>query len=443
MLGRSRAFLSELARRNVYRVAVAYAAAAFVVWQVSEIAFPALGLPRWTMTLLIVVTVLAFPLAMVLAWAYELTPHGVVRAEPGQAEPKSSAGQEPSRASEAKPLDLRRLAVLPFANFHADRDQDYFADGMTEELISVISRIQGLDVIARTSIMAYRDTNKSVSEIGRELRVGTILEGSVRKAGNQLRITVQLIDVATQGHLWSRDYDREMREVFHVQSDIARNVASALEVTLLRNEEQRIERAPTGNLEAYDLYLLGRHHLNKRTDATLRKAIDHFERAAELDRSFAPAFAGLADAYVLAGIGYAAIPDALSRASHAATRALELDGNLSEAHTSLGYVLLNRDWDWRAAERSFARALELSPSNAPAHQWFAHVAIYRRQYEEATRRVDRARELDPLSVLIQDESGWPAHHNGDFDEALSRFRRAAPWTLPSQWPISISATSTR
>ena len=305
------------------------------------------------------------------------------------------------------------------------RDQDYFADGMTEELISVVSRIHGLDVIARTSVMAYRDTTKSISQIGRELGVGSVLEGSVRKAGDQLRITVQLIDVATQGHLWSHDYDREFRAVFQVQSDIARQVAGALQVALLGAEERRLERAPTDNLEAYDLYLLGRHHVNKRTDAGLRRAIEYFREAAQFDPMFASAYAGLADAYVLAGIGYAAIPNALDQAHAAATRAAELDGDLADAHTSLGYVLLNRDWDWQAAEREFRQAVEMSPSNAQAYQWFAHVAIYRRQYGKAAKRADRARELDPLSVLIQNESGWAAHHSGDNDEALARFAKAA------------------
>ncbi len=350
----------------------------------------------------------------------------VVSLAPSKAESlKSAADVAEGIASGTRSPDSCRLAVLPLANIHPDRDEDYFTDGMTEELISVISRIQGLDVIARTSVMAYRDTSKSVGQIGQELRVGTVLEGSVRKAGDQLRITAQLIDVGTQAHLWSQDYDRELRDVFQIQSDIARHVANALEVTLLGTEERRLELAPTENLEAYDLYLLGRHHVNKRTDAGLRKAIEHFQKATELDPGFAPAHSGLADAYVLAGIGYAAIPDALDRASESAMRAVELDSELAEAHTSLGYVLLNRDWDWRAAESEFARAIELSPSNAQAYQWYAHAAIYRYQYDEARERVGRAQELDPLSVLIQNESGWPAHHSGDNDEAVSRYEEAA------------------
>jgi len=338
---------------------------------------------------------------------------------------EGSAGEGTASTPTAAPSDRRRLAILPLAKIHPDRDEDYFADGMTEELISVVSRIQGLDVIARTSVMAYRDTTKSVTEIGRELDVGTVLEGSVRKAGDQLRITVQLIDASTQGHLWSRDYDREFREVFAVQSDIARHVAEALEVTLLGAEERRIDRAPTANLEAYDHYLLGRHHLNKRTDSGLRTAIDHFEEAAELDPGFAPAPAGLADVYALAAIGYAAIPDAISRARDAAERALELDPELPDAHASLGYVALNAGWEWRTAERELERAIELNPSDARAHQWYAQVALYRLYLDEAEARYERARELDPLSVVIQNESGWPALYALDLEKAMDRFRKAA------------------
>lgn len=424
MPGPIRPFFAELRRRNVFKVTSVYAATAFVLWQVAEIAFPRLGLPEWSITLVVVLTLVGLPFAVVLAWAYELTPEGITLTTSQGTRDVVESGAGALRP-EDEPSNAHRVAVLPLANIHADRDQDYFADGMTEELISVISRIQGLDVIARTSVMAYRDTTKSVSQIGQELAVGTLLEGSVRKAGDQLRITVQLIDVKTQGHLWSHDYDRELSEVFRIQSDIARHVADALEVTLLGPEERRIERAPTQNFEAYDLYLLGRHHVNKRTDGGLRKAIEYFEKAIELDSDFAPPYAGLADVYVLAAIGYAPIPDALDHASESARKAVELDADLAEAHTSLGYVLLNRDWDWKAAEREFGRAIELSPSSAQAYQWYAHAALYRRRYEEAAQRADRARELDPLSVLIQNESGWPAHHGGDNHTALSRFERAA------------------
>lgn len=423
MLGRLQPFLVELRRRHVVRLGVAYVVGAVAVGGGASVFLEELA-PDWVLPTVLWLLVLGLPLALALAWAYDLTPDGIERTTSTATATATMSEPTRERLPHVQPADRRRLAILPLANIHAHRDDDYFADGMTEELISVISRIRGLDVIARTTVMAYRDTTKSVSEIGQELGVGSVLEGSVRKAGDQLRITVQLIDVESQGHRWSHDYDRELREVFRIQSDIARHVADALEVTLLGREERRLDRAPTENLEAYDLYLLGRHHLNKRTDVGLRRSIDHFQQAAKLDPGFAAALAGLADAYVLAGIGYAAIPDALDHANDAALRAVELDGELPEAHTSLGYVRLNRDWDWRAAESEFERAIELNPSSAQAYQWYAHVALYRRDYDEARRRVERAVELDPLSVVLQNESGWPAHHAGDHEEALLRFRRA-------------------
>lgn len=428
LLTHIRAFLQELRRRHVYRVGATYLVVAFVGLQVADLLVPSTTLPSWTDEMVLALAVAGFPVALVLAWAFESTPDGIIRAGTVGAtapEPPSPGETAPQPDGWNEPADPRRLAVLPLARFLPEGTEDYFADGMTEELISVLSRIQGLEVIARTSVMAYRDTTKSVGEIARELHVGTLLEGSVRKVGDQLRITVQLVDAGTETPLWSRDYDREMREIFAVQSDIARNVADSLQVTLLGAEADRVVRVPTDDLEAYDLYLLGRHHLGKRSETGLRRALDHFERATELDPGFAPAHAGLADAYVLAAIGYAAVPDALGRAEAAAERALELDPELPDAHSSLGYVALNRDWDWRTAQRELGRALQLNPSDARARQWHAQVALYRRQFGEAARRYERARELDPKSVVIQNESGWPPLYMGEFDAAMRRFRRAA------------------
>lgn len=418
--------LREMKRRHVFRVAILYGVVGFGILEAAELVLPRLGLDDWTVQLVLGLLILGLPLALFLAWAYELTPEGIVREE-ADASPDPDHEYVGDGLTEEIITDPSRIriAVLPLANTHPDRDEDYFADGMTEELISVISRIHGLDVIARTSVMAYRDTRKPVSEIGRELAVGTVLEGSVRKAGDQLRITVQLIDVRTQGHLWSGDYDREMREIFAVQSEIARSVAGALEVTLLGAEGRRVDRSPTENLEAYDLYLLGRHHLNKRTDSSIRRAVEHFDRAVALDPAFAGAYAGLADAYALAGVGYASIPDALTRAKEVALRAVELDDGLADAHTSLGYAALLSEWDWRTAERELTRAVTLVPSDARAHQWLAHVAVARRRYEEAEERVNRARALDPLSVVIQNEAGWPRHYMGDLEGAARCYRRAS------------------
>jgi adenylate cyclase len=435
---RIRGFLSELARRRLYHVAAAWVAVSFVLWQACAIAFPALGLPDWSVTLVISLTIVGFPVALLLAWAYELTSAGdVEESDMGGApsrEDFNSAGGASTRGLQMGVADPNRIAVLPLANIHPHREDDYFADGITEELISVLSRIAGLDVIARTSAMTYRDSRKPVREIGTELQVGTVLEGSVRKAGERLRITVQLIDVRTEGHLWSQDYDREMGEIFEIQSDIARNVASALQVTLLGPERRGIERNPTHDLEAYDHYLLGRHSLNRRSAEGITQAVEHFRDAVALDAHFAPAHAGLADAYVLAGIGYATIPDAFQLARAAALTALQINGELAEAHAALGFVILNHEWDWRKAEIELDLAIKLKSSYPQAHQWRAHLVFYRHRYSEATHYFERARELDPLSVVIQNESGWPYMSMGRIEEAMARYRRAA--SLDPTFPMA-------
>lgn len=422
----------ELRRRHVVRAALGYLAAGFVVIGGADLLLQAMEVPEWTYRLVVILVLAGLPVAVALAWAFDLTSEGVVRTGPAVGE--ADAGRErigrpgTGRGSpeRAVPSPRSRIAVLPFASIQPDREHDYFADGMTEELISALARIQELDVIARTSVMRYRDSDAGVAEIAGELGVGTVLEGSVRKAGDQLRVTVQLIDAATEGHLWAEDYDREFREIFRVQAEIAREVAQALELRLLDRDSAEIERAPTSDLEAYDLYLLGRHQLNRRNDEGVRRAIAHFEAALGKDAEFAEARAGLADAWLLGAIGYMneAPPDALERARAEAERALGLDETLPEAHTSLGYAAL-MTWDMSTAERSFRRAIEINPSHAQAHQWYAqYLSAFSGRHEEAIREFERALELDPLSVVLRTEIGWPYGYMGDHERAIEHYERA-------------------
>lgn len=409
-------FFRELKRRKVYHVAVTYVAVA--VGTIGFFSDAALG-DSWERIRLVVLAalLLGFPIALVLAWVFDLT------TTPGSKGTEQGALQT---SKNSVPLPRNRVAVLPFASIHPDREHDYFAEGMTEELISAISRIQGLDVIARTSVIRYKNSDRGVAAIGEELRVGAVLEGSVRKDGNKLRVTVQLINVESEGHLWSADYDREFREVFSVQKDIATNVADALKLRLLAPDVKSIGEAPTEDLAAYDLYLLGRHHLNGRSDAGIRKAISCFERAAGLDPGFAAAYAGLADAYILAGIGYVAEPPekAFDRAQEMARRALRFEDSLAEAHTSLGYSALLK-WDIRTAEIELRRAIELNPSHAQAHQWLGQfLSAWLGRHAEGIREVERALELDPLSAVITTELGWVFQYMEDFERALGQYDRA-------------------
>src|SRR2546422_599749 len=263
-----------------------------------------------------------------------------------------------------------RIAVLPLSNISPDKSDEYFADGMTEELISTLSRIASLRVIARTSVARYKSTNKPIIEIGKELGVNTILEGSVRKSGNKIRLTAQLIDATTEEHLWAQDYDRDLTDIFMVQNDIAKRIAKALKVQVLQSERLRLEKQATGIPEAYSLYLKGRHASQPRTMNGLKDAIHNFENAIKKDPRFALAHTGLADAYsILALLEYVPPREAFPKARLAAEKALSLDDRSAEAHVSLGIVLFQYEWDWPRTEIEFRRALELNPGYAPAHQY--------------------------------------------------------------------------
>jgi len=294
----------------------------------------------------------------------------------------------------------RGIAVLPFANISPDPNDAYFADGLTEELISVLSQLGGLRVIARTSVLPFRSTTKGIAEIGRELGVSSILEGSVRKAGSRLRITVQLIDVATQAHLWARTYDRELVDVFAVQAEIAREVAEALKVTLGTTEEARLESRPTVRPDSYLAYLKGRVLLRDRTAEALAAAKEQFELATRLDPRNAFAFSGLSDVAMLQGIyvGSRSSSDLEASRSHA-LHALELDPMLAEAHASLAHAL-TEELRYAEAEREFRRALALNPSYASAHHWYSLLLQGQGRAEEAVRESALAEQGDPLSVAV-------------------------------------------
>lgn len=331
----------------------------------------------------------------------------------------------PTMVQEAVSLPKNRIAILPFVNLSADAGNEYFSDGITEEMISRLSRISHLTVIARTSAMAYKGTNKKVEEIGRELRVGTVLEGSVRKVGDQLRITVQLIDVESQGHLWTQDYDRELKDVFGIQSDVAQNVVEALKAQLLAGEKEQIEKKGTESLEAYNLYLKGLYHANKYSEEGFKKGIKYFEEVIEKDPSYAQAYAMIAFSYDNLGF-YGFLPQkvAYSKVKLAATKALELDNTNAEAYGELGNTKLFNDYDWSGAESAYKRAIELNPNSALAHYWYGiNYLSPLERHEEAIAEIKRALELDPLSLLINGDLGWAFYHARRYDEAIEQSRK--------------------
>jgi TolB-like protein/class 3 adenylate cyclase/Flp pilus assembly protein TadD len=317
--------------------------------------------------------------------------------------------------------DRKSVAVLPFVNMSGNDADEYLSDGMTEEIITALSKLSGLRVAARTSSFAFKGKNEAIEKIGDQLHVHAVLEGSVRKAANRLRITTQLINIADGYHLWTETYDRDMADIFAIQTEVAQRVADALKVTLLADERQRLERKPTENLEAYNLYLLGRYHLNKRTEEGIQKGIEQFEQAIDKDPNYAAAYTGLADCYVLAiRTGDLAPAIAMPKAAAAVTRALEIDDALAEAHNSLGNVLYLRDWDWHAAEREWKRALQLNPNLAAAHHWYGMFLSDLGRADEAIAQLKRAQELDPVSVIIGTGRAIVLYQARRYDQAVNQ-----------------------
>ena len=323
-------------------------------------------------------------------------------------------------------LDKRRIAILPFSNMSPDSRDEYFADGMTEELITTMSKISSLRVIARTSVMAYKASQKKVSEIARDLGVGTLLEGSVRKAGEKLRISVQLIDAQTSDHLWAESYDRELKDVFAIQTDISRTVAEALRVQLQSQEKSQIEKSQTENPDAYVLYLKGRAHWATRSEEGINRAIKLFEEAIARDPNYALAIAGLADCYVMLGMYAYRRPNAVfPTAKELALKALALDDTLAEAHASLSETLSHFYFDWTKAEVELRRALELNPNFSQAHAWLGTCFLAATgRLDEAVVENSRAEELDPQSALMAGEMGRALYFARRYDEAMEQQKKA-------------------
>jgi serine/threonine-protein kinase len=319
---------------------------------------------------------------------------------------------------------LASAAVLPFVDLSPQKDQEYFSDGLTEELITTLSQVPGLRVAARTSSFQFKGQSPDVHEIGRKLDVGAVLEGSVRKSGNRLRVSAQLISVKDGYQLWSESYDRNLADVFAVQEDVARSIVAALRVRLAPARDSALAARPTGDLPAYDLYLKGRFAWNQRTGPALQEAVRYLEQAVARDSTFARAWAALADAYILV-VPYAggSPADTWRKAQAAARKALALDGTSAEAYTSLGYGNMIYAWNWAAAQENFERAIAADPNYATAHHWYGDFLAGRGRLAESLAEISRAHQLDPLSRQIGVERGWVAYLMHQNDEAAAQIRQ--------------------
>ena len=456
-MSKTASFFAELKRRNVYKVAVAYVVVAWLLLQAASIFLPAFDAPSWVMKFLIVVIVLGFPVALILSWAFELTPEGIrLESEivPNQSitrrtgrrivgitivlavlaaglmtfqiiRPKPFAVPGKTAPPSAEPpIDSKSIAVLPFENLSHDPENAYFSEGIQDEILTRLAKIGDFKVISRTSTEKYKSAPENLREIAHQLGVAHILEGSVQKATDKVRVNVQLINALNDTHLWAETYDRKLTDIFAVESEIAKTVAENLQAKLNGRAETMLAARPTENPQAHELYFKGRYFWNKRTVHNLVKAIGYFQQTIDLDPNYALAYAGLGDAHSIVPI-YAGTPpqDDIPKALMAARKAVELDDSLAEAHTSLANALV-MNVQLATAEPEFRRALELNPNYATAHQWFGECLFGEGRYSEALAELERAHELDPLSLIINASYGMALAGAGRTAEAIAQLHKA-------------------
>ncbi len=379
------ALFNELRRRKVIRVALVYVIGAWVIVQVADSTFEYLPLPEGSNTLVIVLLIIGFPLAMILAWAYELTPTGVVR------DPTDMPPSAETEAVESEPEpSATSIAVLPFADMSPDRDQEYFCDGVAEEILNMLTQVKDLQVSSRTSSFRFKGQALDIGEIARKLRVKTVLEGSVRKAGDTLRITAQLIDPASGFHLWSASYDRGMEDIFSIQDEIAQHIAGVLEVKLTPSTGTY-----TQSVEAYDFYLQGWNYFHRVGPKNMALARHLFSKAIELDPAFAKAWAGLADSYGYDYLYYNPLDENLAQSTKASKKALELAPDLAEAHTSRAFAY-SLCGEFEQAEREFEQAIRIKPNLFEAHYLYARTCFHKGKLERAAELFEKASEVRPL-----------------------------------------------
>ena len=446
-------FFAELKRRNVIRVGLVYIVVTWLLVQVADILFESFGTPDWVMKTFIALLMMGFPIALIFAWAFEITPEGLKKEK--DVDRSQSITQDTGRkldyavivllaigliyfavnhdwgAEDAAPTtdvavttaDGRpSIAVLPFVNLSDDASNEYFSDGLSEELLNVLVRIEGLRVPSRTSSFQYKDTELDMRTIADELEVKNVLEGSVRKAGNRVRVTAQLIDATTDEHLWSDTYDRDLEDIFSIQSDIANQIVAALETTLGTAEAVTVD-APTENLEAYQLYLRGRQLWWRRMEH-LPGAIEDFQAAVELDPEFARAWAGLAATWSVIDSYLPWDPQQARReARKAALRAIELDPEIAESYSVLASE--TPVTDWADAEELYLKALSLDPEDSTTRLWYGILLQNAGYVREAREQIEYALELDPAAGIVRTWMTESLYSHGEEEAAIHQAERAA------------------
>src|SRR6266480_856663 len=449
-------FFSELKRRNVYKVAVAYIVAGWALSQGIAQVLPVFDVPNWAIRLIVLLIMIGLPVALSLAWAFELTPEGIKRTDAADAVGQHSRGHTwiyivviaaafsiglfflgrfsaGNKTASPAGISNKSIAVLPFDNLSRDPDNVYFCAGIQDEILTRLAKVADLKVISCTSTQHFKSAPDNLPQIAKQLGVMNILEGSVQKANDQVRVNVQLINALTDAHLWAETYDRKLTDIFAVESEIAKTIADTLQAKLTGLEKISIAKVPTANTEAYELYLKGRFFWNKRTGADLKRAIDYFNQAIAKDPNYALAYAGLADSYTLLSVFSAASPqDSIPQARVAAKKALELDNTLAEAHASSGRILSGYDYDFERAIAEFERAIQLNPNYATSYHWISNGPLTARgEFDRAIAEGKRAVELDPLSMIDNADLGQIYFYARRYDEAISQIGKAIEIDLHS------------
>jgi TolB-like protein len=441
-----KAFFGELKRRNVYKVAVAYAVVGWLLIQVATQVFPFFEIPNWGIRLVVLIIALGFPVALIIAWAFELTPEGVKRTEAADAAHERSRGavwiyvvaigailsvglfllgryMAPNRQNSLGELPGKSLAVLPFANLSGNPENAYFAAGIQDEIITRLAKIGELKVVSCLSTQRFKSAPDDLPAIAKQLGVANVLQGSVQRSADEVRVNVQLVKADTDTHLWADTFDRKLTDVFQIESDIAKTIAEKLQAKLTGSEEHALSIKPTANSEAHQLYLQGRYLWNRRTGGNLKKALSYFQQAAEKDPGYALAYTGIADSCALIPVYGAGAPqEYYPRAKAAAQTALELDDTLGEAHTSLANVFF-RYLQLAQSAREFERSIELNPNYATAHQWYGRLTLLAiGQFDRAMAEAKRAVELDPISPIGRTDVATVYQVGRRYDEAIAELR---------------------
>ena len=461
-------FIRELRRRRVFRTAVLYVIAAWVLLQVGDLAFAGLGIPEDAIRFVWVGAFLGFPLALIFGWIYDITPEGIVHTAAlgaGETADLSLKGTDyvlltalvvvavaitagllgeirEAELSDEIVTSIREIhpnsiAILPLNNLTGDPDQDYFVDGMHETLTAVIAQISALRVISRTSTDVYRSISKPLPEIARDLRVAHIIEGSVLQSGDRVQITLQLIDAETDEHLWAENFERDLKDILTLQSEVARIVAERINVKLTLDEDTRFADTREVNPETYRAYLRGIYYLNQFTPEGFAKGLAYLHEAVASDPGDPLAYAALSRGYSLIGHSASPPPDAWARAKEAATKAAMLDPGLPEAHTALAEIKLYYDWDWEGARDSFEKAIELNPSQDWAHAHYGWYFQLTGDAERALEEMKKAYEIGPLMPLWPTWVGWLYWGENELDEALAYAQKAVDLSPDFSWGLFV------